>query len=108
MAETSLTSLASELSQLAASYVPPTGHDAASLAPKMALVTLAKKIIYSLMDPGMMVQAHSLQMAEMVSVRTLLDLKVFEQMPTEEGKTITAKELSEKSGVQQALLGTHL
>ncbi|KIX06816.1 uncharacterized protein Z518_04792 [Rhinocladiella mackenziei CBS 650.93] len=104
MADSSLTSLTSELSNLAGSYVPPTNHDAASLAPKMALFNLSKKIMYSLMDPGMMVQAHSLQMAEMVSVRTLLDLKVFEKMPTEEGKTITAKELSEKTGVQDALL----
>lgn len=59
--------------------------------------------MYSLMDPGMLVQAHSLQMAELVSVRTLLDLKVFEKFPAE--GTITGKELSEKSGVQQALLG---
>jgi hypothetical protein len=51
----------------------------------------------------MMVQAHSLQMAEMVSVRTLLDLEVFENFPAE--GTITSKDLSEKSGVQQALLG---
>ena len=101
----SLTSLVSELSKLAVGYVPPTGHDAASLAPKAALVSQCKKIMYSLMDPGMMVQAHSLQMAEMVSVRTLLDLKVFEKMPAEEGKTITAAELSEKSGVQAALVG---
>ena len=101
----SLASLVAELSSLAASYAPPTGHDAASLAPKAALVSLSRKIMYSLMDPGMMVQAHSLQMAEMVSVRALLDLKVFEKMPAENGKTITAAELSEKSGVQAALIG---
>ncbi|KIY02612.1 uncharacterized protein Z520_01077 [Fonsecaea multimorphosa CBS 102226] len=100
-----LHSLVNELSQLASNYVPTTGHDdAASLAPKAALVSLSKKIMYSLMDPGMMVQAHSLAMAELVSVRTLLDLKVFEKMPAEEGKTISAKELSEKSGVQDTLL----
>ncbi|KIW28518.1 uncharacterized protein PV07_08177 [Cladophialophora immunda] len=99
-----LRSLINELSQLASNYVPATGHDAASLAPKAALVSLSKKIMHSLMDPGMMVQAHSLQMAELVSVRTLLDLKVFEKMPAEEGKTISAKELSEKSGVQDVLL----
>jgi hypothetical protein len=104
--ETSLASLARQLSSLASTYVPSTGHDATSLAPKMALFNTAKKIMYSLMDPGMMVQAHSLQMAEMVSVRTLLDLKVLEKMPkVEEGKTITVQELSEKSGVQEALLG---
>ncbi|KIW89052.1 uncharacterized protein Z519_10537 [Cladophialophora bantiana CBS 173.52] len=103
MAE-NLLSLVSELSQLASGFVPSTGHDAASLAPKAALVNLSKKIMYLLMDPGMMVQAHSLQMAELVSVRTLLDLKVFEKMPAEEGKTISAKELSEVSGVQDVLL----
>ena len=105
MDSSSLTLLVSELSALAATYVPPTGHDAASQAPKAALVNLTRKITHSLMDPAMMVQAHSLQMAEMVSVRTLLDLKVFEKMPTDESERITAKELSEQSGVQQALLG---
>ncbi|EXJ85180.1 hypothetical protein A1O3_05855 [Capronia epimyces CBS 606.96] len=104
MADPSLTSLVTELAKLAADYVPPTGHDAASQAPKVALVNLSKKIMYSLMDPGMLVQAHSLQMAEMVSIRTLLDLKVFEKIPTGDGQTITAKELSEKSGVQDTLL----
>ncbi len=102
MAET-LSALVGELSQLASSYVPSAGHDAASLAPKAALINASRKIMYSLMDPGMMVQAHSLQMAELVSVRTLLDLKVFEKFPA--NGTITGKELSEKSGVQQALLG---
>lgn len=105
MADTSLTTLVVELSKLAADYVPPVGQDATSLASKVALINLTKKIMYSLMDPGMMVQAHSLQMAEMVCIRTLLDLKVFEQMPTQEGQTITTKELSEKSGVQDTLLG---
>ncbi|EXJ85782.1 hypothetical protein A1O1_06150 [Capronia coronata CBS 617.96] len=105
MTDPSLTSLVAELSKLAAEYVPSDGHDAASQAPKLALVNLSKKIMYSLMDPGMMVQAHSLQMAEMVCIRTLLDLKVFEKMSSEEeGKTITAKELSERSGVQDTLL----
>ncbi|OAL38833.1 hypothetical protein AYO20_02039 [Fonsecaea nubica] len=99
-----LVSLVNELSQLANNYVPTTSHDAASLAPKAALVSLTRKIMHSLMDPGMMVQAHSLQMAELVSIRTLLDLKVFEKMPVEEGKTISARELSEVSGVQDALL----
>ncbi|OAG44110.1 hypothetical protein AYO21_01567 [Fonsecaea monophora] len=99
-----LVSLVNELSQLTNNYVPTTGHDAASLAPKAALVSLTRKIMHSLMDPGMIVQAHSLQMAELVSIRTLLDLKVFEKMPVEEGKTISAKELSEVSGVQDALL----
>ena len=47
---------------------------------------------------------HSLQMAELVSVRTLLGLGVFEQMPQEPGKTISLKELSEKSGVEDKLL----
>ncbi|KAK4936215.1 hypothetical protein LTR10_022862 [Elasticomyces elasticus] len=104
MDNSTLTSLVSELSALATAYAPSTGHDAASQAPKVALVNLTRKIQQSLMDPAMMVQAHSLQMAEMVSVRTLLDLKVFEKMPTDESERITGKELSEQSGVQQALL----
>ncbi|RVX74920.1 hypothetical protein B0A52_01197 [Exophiala mesophila] len=98
-----LTALVTELAQLAATYVPSTSHDAASQAPKAALINLAKKIQYSLMDPGQMVQAHSLQMAEQVSVRTLLDLKVFEQFP-EQGRTISVQALSDKTGVQAALL----
>lgn len=105
MTDTTLNSLVTELSRLTLDYATSTGHDAASLAPKLALINLSKKITYSLMDPGMMVQAHSLQMAEMVCVRTLLDLQGFEKMPAEEGTTTTAKELSEASGVQEALLG---
>lgn len=106
MAASTLTTLVADLSTLAKYYVEPTGHDAASLAPKMALINLSRKIMYTLMDPGMLNQAHSLQMAELVSIRTLLDQKVFEKLPgPEEGKTILAKELAEESGVQQALLG---
>ncbi|KAI1608644.1 catechol O-methyltransferase [Exophiala viscosa] len=104
MDASTLTSLVSELSALTATYVPSIGHDAPSQASKAALLNLTRKIQHSLMDPAMMVQAHSLQMAEMVSVRTLLDLKVFEKMPTDESQRITAKGLSEQSGVQQALL----
>lgn len=100
----SLTALIAELTQIAATYVPSTSHDAAAQAPKAALINLAKKIQYSLMDPGQMVQAHSLQMAEQVSVRTLLDLKVFEQFP-EQGQTISVQALSDKTGAQAALLG---
>ena len=105
MSET-LTSLVNKLSQLANTCKPSAGHDAASLASKAALINASRKIMYSLMDPGMLVQAHSLQMAEMVSIRTLLDLKVFEKFPSE--GTITGQELSERSGVQQALLGNAL
>ncbi|KAL2421756.1 O-methyltransferase gsfC [Exophiala dermatitidis] len=104
MADPELLSLVTELSKHANTYVPSTEQDAASSASKAALISLTKRIMHQVMDPGMMVQSHSLQMAELVCIRTLLDLKVFEHLPTEHGQTITAKELSERSGVQEALL----
>lgn len=107
MADPELLSLVTELSKHANTYVPSTEQDAASSASKAALISLTKRIMHQVMDPGMMVQAHSLQMAELVCIRTLLDLKVFEHLPTEHGQTITAKELSERSGVQEALLGEY-
>lgn len=51
-----------------------------------------------------MTQAHSLQMAELVCVRSLLGLKVFEHLPESEGEVIALDTLAEKTGVEGKLL----
>jgi hypothetical protein len=94
-----IASLASAYPADAPEVYPP---DPNVQAKKLELIGLAKNLITSLMDGGMLTQTHSLQMAELVCVRSLLGMGVFEKLP-EEG-VIGTKELSEKSGVQDKLL----
>lgn len=105
---TSLTDIAAKISDATAAYpknspdtYPP---DPALTAKKLELITLAKSLIYELMDGGMMTQAHSLQMAELVSIRSLMGMKVFEALPEAEGEVIGLEELSQKTGVEGNLL----
>ena len=106
--ENTLIALAAQISEQAAKYPvnPPTTYppDPALTAQKLSLITLAKSLITELMDGGMMTQAHSLQMAELVSVRSLMGMKVFEALPEEEGKVMGLEELSGKTGVEGKLL----
>ncbi len=105
MAATSLKDMAANLADIASKYTPSDdGHDPASMGPKLEMISLCKQIMFSLMDGGMMTGEHSLQMAELVSVRTLMGLGVFEQMPQEPDSKISLKDLSEKSGVEDKLL----
>ena len=71
---------------------------------KLHLITLAKSLIFELMDGGMMTQAHSLQMAELVSIRSLMGMKVFEALPEKEGEVVSLEELSSTTGVEGKLL----
>ena len=51
-----------------------------------------------------MTQAHSLQMAELVSIRSLMGIKGFEALSDAEGGVVGLEELSEKTGVEGKLL----
>lgn len=103
----SLADLGAQIAALTSSYpsdaketYPP---DPALQAKKLELIGHAKTLITSLMDGGMLTQAHSLQMAELVCVRSLLGMKVFEHLP-ENGGVMGVEELSTKTAVQAKLL----
>ena len=86
---TSLTDMAAKISDAAAGY-PKNSPDTYPLDPaltaeKLEIISLAKSLIFELMDGGMMTQAHSLQMAELVSIRSLMGMKVFEALSDAEG-----------------------
>ena len=74
MAQTSVKDMAASLADIASQYTPSDDHDPASMGPKLEMISLCKQIMFSLMDGGMMTGEHSLQMADLVAVRTLLDL----------------------------------
>ena len=98
--EPSLKDLTASLALKAASY---DSTASSSMADKMDMLGVIRQISTSLMDPGTMVQAHCLQMADLVCIRTLLSLKVFEHLPVA-GEGVTLEELSEKTGVEDKLL----
>ena len=98
--EPSLKDLTANLASEAANYDATSSSAPAS---KFQLLSLVRQISTSLMDPGTMVQAHCLQMADLICIRTLLSLKVFEHVPVE-GEGVSLNELSEKTGVEDKLL----
>ena len=104
----SLTDIASKIADAAAKYPvnPPDTYppDPALTAQKVELISLAKSLIASLMDGGMMTQAHNLQMAELVSVRSLMAMKVFEALPEGEGEVVSLDDLAGKTGAEGKLL----
>jgi hypothetical protein len=106
--EASLTDIAAKISDAASKYPvnPPNTYppDPALTAQKLELISLAKSLITNLMDGGMMTQAHSLQMAELVTVRSLMGMKVFEALPDGDEEVVGLDELSEKTGVEGKLL----
>ena len=98
--EPSLKDLTASLASKAASY---DSTASSSMADKMDMLGVIRQISTSLMDPGTMVQSHCLQMADLVCIRTLLSLKVFEHLPVD-GEGVSLEELSEKTGVEDKLL----
>ncbi|OAL33322.1 hypothetical protein AYO20_07333 [Fonsecaea nubica] len=68
------------------------------------VAAIAKDIVRLVMAPSDMSMHHSVNMLEIVCIRTLMGLGVFEKIPVD--GSISLAELSRVTGVQDSLLGT--
>ncbi|KAL3955314.1 hypothetical protein ACCO45_010877 [Purpureocillium lilacinum] len=71
-------------------------------ASRVEIITRAKKLIRDLVSPDMMPNYHGLNIAELVAIRTLIKLRVFDAIPRP--GAISLRDLSRATGVQESLL----
>ena len=89
-----------DLSNVSKSYDPSPSGD--GFKSRMEVIAKAKEVICMMTDPSDIAMQHVTTMQELVAIRTLLDLKVFQAIPAT--GTITLSELSKSTGVQESLL----
>jgi hypothetical protein len=87
------------ISDVAKSYTADTSPN--GMATRFQLIGMARQLIAGLMEPGDMMGYHIGNAMELVAVRTLLDLKVLNHIPSE--GSIALKELASKSNTEESL-----
>ena len=100
--KSSLQALVHELNNAVDSYDPQAGLD--GFCSRAAIIEKAKKIMQLMMDPGDLSMHHSTNMTELVAIRTMMKFGVLQRIP--DPGSISLKDLSKATGVQESLLGS--
>jgi hypothetical protein len=118
MASAELQVLARQLAEAAETFDLSTGQEA--LKSRIEIISKAKQIATLMLAPEEIPMQHSsnvsanigfpaavlnfMQMAELVAIRSLMKMRVLENIPLE--SSISLQELSKKTGAQDSLLGS--
>ena len=118
MASAELQVLARQLAEAAETFDLSAGQEA--LKSRIEIISKAKQIAALMLAPEEMPMQHSsnvsanigfpaavlnfMQMAELVAIRSLMKMRVLENIPLE--SSISLQELSKKTGAQDFLLGS--
>jgi len=118
MASAELQVLARQLAEAAETFDLSAGQEA--LKSRIEIISKAKQIAALMLAPEEMPMQHSsnvsanigfpaavlnfMQMAELVAIRSLMKMRVLENIPLE--SSISLQELSKKTGAQDSLLGS--
>ena len=118
MASAELQVLARQLAEAAETFDLSAGQEA--LKSRTEIISKAKQIVTLMSAPEEISMQHSsnvsanigvpavvlnfMQMAELVAIRSLMKMRVLENIPAE--SSISLQELSEKTGAQDSLLGS--
>lgn len=118
MASAELQVLARQLAEAAETFDLSAGQEA--LKSRIEIISKAKQIATLMLAPEEMPMQHSsnvsanigfpaavlnfMQMAELVAIRSLMKMRVLENIPLE--SAISLQELSKKTGAQDSLLGS--